>query len=161
MFAGALRDAIIEDEVNAGLLGTYSFDPNGDPTPSVFTALPLPQDDGNASDPRKYDTLPAVSIVEALGVGQDGERSRSAAEAQADIRIIGPQNHAHEKNRRIAWKIWALFDKNCDVKDAENEFDILGTLAEPPQDLGVDPDGYPQFLVSVSALVYAKEKQEA
>ena len=159
MFAGALRDAIIADKQLCKLLGKYSFDPAGEPTPAVFTADPIPLDDGNASDPQKNDTLPAVRIVEALGVGLDGYRDRSAWESQCDVIVVGRQDHAHEQYRDIAWLIAALFDKNCDVADAAGNFDILGTLAEPPQDLGVDDEGFPQFLVSVSGTIYGKPKE--
>lgn len=158
MFAGALRDVILADEGIVSRLGQYSFDPNGDPTPSVFTSDPVPQDDGNASDPQKNDTLPAVLITETLGEGLGGERSRSAADAGADVKVIGNRDHAHERFRDIAWRLWELLDKNEDTKDGEDVFDILGVLAEPPQDLGVDPDGYPQFLISVSAIIYAPAK---
>lgn len=158
MFAGALRDAIIADPVIAGLLGKYRFDPNGAPTPSVFTSDPIPLDDGSPNDPLLNDTLPAIVITETLGEGLGGERDKSAADAGADIKIVGRRDHAHEQYRRIAWKVWNLLDKNSEVKDSENEFNILGVLAEPPQDLGVDPEGFPQILISVSATVYTEAK---
>lgn len=159
MFAGALRDAIIANAEITELLGRYSFDPAGNPTPAVFTADPIPSDDGNASDPEKHDTLPAVKILEALGVGLGGYRDRSAWESQCDIIVVGRKDHAHEQYRDIAWLITALFDKNDQIEDAAGEFEITGTLAEPPQDLGTDDEGFPQFLVSVSGTVYGKPKE--
>ncbi len=156
MFAGALRDAIIANEQISNLLGKYSFDPAGEPTPAVFTADPIPLDDGNASDPQQHDTLPAVKIFEALGVGIDGYRDRSAWDAQCDLILVGRQDHAHEQYRDIAWLIADLFDKNSDVIDPADRFEIIGTLSEPPQDLGTDDEGFPQFLVSVSGTVYGK-----
>lgn len=159
MFAGALRDAIIANEQISNLLGKYSFDPAGDPTPAVFTADPIPLDDGNASDPQKNDTLPAVKIIEALGVGVDGYRDRSAWDAQCDVIVVGRQDHAHEQYRDIAWLIAALFDKTDLASDAADNFNIIGTLSEPPQDLGVDDEGFPQFLVSVSGTVYGKPRE--
>ena len=92
-------------------------------------------------------------------MGLDGYRDRSAWEAQCDVIVVGRQDHAHEQYRDIAWRIAALFDKNCEIEDAAGRFDILGTLAESPQDLGEDDEGFPQFLVSVSGTVYGKPKE--
>ena len=161
MLAGAIHNALQGNEEITNLLGTYKFDPSGDATPSIFTADPLPTDGDAQTDPNAGNMLPALVITETVGTGLDGQRGRSAAEYNAEIKVVGPQDHAHENNRNIAAKIWDFLDKATVLVDPEGELDIIGSFAEPPQDLGEDDQGFPQFRVRIIATVYAPLKQEA
>lgn len=139
MIAFAIRDIIVADSGVTDQLAKYEFD-TGVETPAVFT---FDQEDGVIPEDSE---LPAVIIHEVGGVNF-GTRGAKGFNTTARVRVYG--NRDRGSVLKIAHDLFFLLDRAALVSSG---LDIYGVFAEPPQILD-DPDGFPGYLVNVSAFV--------
>ena len=140
MIAFAVENILSADSNVTGQLATYEKTTGAAEVPAIFAydseSGVIPEDAG----------LPAVIINEVGGVNF-GTRDEKGAKTVARVRVYG--NRDRKSILSLAWDIWKLLDR---AVLTQTGWTIYGVFAEPPQSLS-DPDGFPGYVVDVSAFV--------
>lgn len=140
MIAFAIEDVLTADTNVKGQLATYEKTTGDAEVPAIFTY------DSDGGVIPEDSALPAIIINEMGGVNF-GTRAEKGAKIVARVRVYG--NRDRQSILKLAWDIWKVLDR---AVLAQANWTIYGVFAEPPQFLS-DPDGFPGYVVDVSAFV--------
>lgn len=131
MIAEAIGDVLAADSYLTSRLAAY----NGNPAIITF-------------DPPPADMAEPLVVIRGPRAGtRDGDRANKGVIADFDVACYADKGPSTKTLREIAWRIWLLLERaNLSI----NGYEAVGVIAAPPRS-APDPDGFPGFIISISA----------
>lgn len=138
MIKEAIRNRLLGDAAIIAAVGEFEFS-TGSLDPAIFTTQAVPKDCESVS----------IIISEASG-DRFGCRGNRGGDSHARVRVYGDRVMSDKDLWDLAYMVWRRLDR-CTL--TYTGYENVGVMADPPVELGDDPDGFPGWMIDVRCIL--------